>query len=76
MKMTCLDCGYVFDEEKGVPAGRIVPNRNALMKTGCAWHKKPENGEAVAAVLPGTKWADVTLDFICPSCGATKDWFE
>lgn len=31
----------------------------------------PENG-----VAPGTKWADVPEDFVCPLCGAGKSEFE
>ena len=31
----------------------------------------PENG-----IAPGTKWADVPADFVCPVCGLGKDAFE
>ncbi len=31
----------------------------------------PENG-----VAPGTKWADVPADWVCPLCSAGKDEFE
>lgn len=31
----------------------------------------PENG-----IAPGTKWADVADDFVCPLCGADKSVFE
>lgn len=31
----------------------------------------PEEGLA-----PGTRWADVPADFVCPSCGFAKDKFE
>lgn len=31
----------------------------------------PENG-----VAPGTKWEDVSDDFVCPMCGADKSVFE
>lgn len=74
-KYTCLNCGYVLDEEKGVPAGKIAPNYNAMLKTGCGWHKKPDAGERIP-VLPGTKWDKVPAEFTCPSCGAAKDLFE
>lgn len=30
----------------------------------------PEDG-----IAPGTAWADVSPDWICPECGATKDDF-
>ncbi len=75
-RYTCMNCGYVFDEEKGAPGGRIPPNRNAMLKNGCGWHKKIEDGAAVACIKPGTKWADVPQNFKCPSCGCAKDEFE
>ena len=31
----------------------------------------PENG-----VAPGTAWADVPEDYVCPLCGVGKDMFE
>ncbi len=31
----------------------------------------PDNG-----VAPGTKWADVPEDWVCPDCGVGKDMFE
>ena len=31
----------------------------------------PDNG-----VAPGTKWADVPEDWVCPLCGADKSHFE
>ena len=31
----------------------------------------PDNG-----VAPGTAWADVPEDYVCPLCGVGKDMFE
>ena len=31
----------------------------------------PDNG-----VAPGTTWADVPEDYVCPLCGVGKDMFE
>ena len=31
----------------------------------------PDNG-----VVPGTAWADVPEDYVCPLCGVGKDMFE
>ncbi len=72
----CLNCGYVFEEEKGVPATRMAPNWNAMVQSagGCGWHKGEEG--VIIGVAPGTKWADVPERFTCPSCGKTKDLFE
>lgn len=27
-------------------------------------------------ILPGTKWDDISADWICPECGASKKDFE
>jgi rubredoxin len=75
-RYTCMNCGYVFDEDKGTPGGRIPPNRNTMLKTGCGWHKNIENTPCAAGVKHGTKWEDVPREFVCPSCGCGKDMFE
>lgn len=73
---TCMNCGYVFDEEKGVPGLRVPPNRNAMLKTGCGWHKRIGDASPAAGIRPGTKWKDVPGVFKCPSCGCEKEMFE
>lgn len=45
----CLICGWIYDEEAGLP----------------------EEG-----IAPGTKWADVPPNWVCPECGARKEDFE
>ena len=45
----CVICGFVYDEELGLP----------------------EEGRA-----PGTRWADITENWQCPDCDATKIDFE
>ncbi len=74
-KYTCIGCGYIFDETKGVPRGRTAPNWNAMLKSGCGWHKKPESAD-FEGIPAGTKWQDVPVSFACPSCGAPKEMFE
>ena len=27
-------------------------------------------------IAPGTRWEDVSADWVCPDCGATKEDFE
>ena len=73
---TCLNCGYVFDEEKGSPNQRMAPNLNTLKVTGCGWHKNQDKAPDVVGVEPGTKWEDVPPEYTCPSCGSSKDMFE
>ena len=48
-KFECVICGFVYDEEKGLP----------------------EEG-----IAPGTLWADVPDDWMCPECGVSKYDFE
>jgi rubredoxin len=45
----CVICGFVYEEEKGLPDQGIAP---------------------------GTKWADVPMNWKCPECGAGKEDFE
>ena len=48
-KYVCTVCGWVYDEQAGLP----------------------EEG-----IAPGTAFADLPDDFVCPVCGAGKDVFE
>jgi rubredoxin len=45
----CLGCGFIYDEEAGLP----------------------EDG-----IAPGTVWADVPMNWVCPECGLRKEDFE
>jgi len=45
----CVNCGFVYEEAAGYPAGSIAP---------------------------GTAWADVPEDWLCPDCGAPKSSFD
>lgn len=44
--------------------------------TVCGYVYDEALGAPDEGVAPGTKWADVPDDFVCPLCGATKDMFE
>lgn len=48
-KYVCDICGYVYDEEAGIPESNIAP---------------------------GTKWEDISEDWVCPLCGAPKSDFS
>ncbi|QFZ92585.2 rubredoxin [Synechococcus elongatus] len=45
----CLGCGFLYDEQLGLP----------------------EYG-----IPPGTRWADIPDDWVCPDCGTPKSNFE
>lgn len=44
--------------------------------TICGYVYDPEEGVPEAGIAPGTKWEDVSDDFVCPLCGVGKDQFE
>ena len=42
----------------------------------CGYIYDEERGWPQDGIAPGTRWADVPADWICPECGATKLDFE
>ena len=42
----------------------------------CGWEYDPAIGVEDAGIAPGTAWADVPADFVCPLCGVGKDEFS
>ncbi|OPX35968.1 MAG: rubredoxin [Desulfobacteraceae bacterium 4484_190.1] len=44
--------------------------------TVCGYVYDPEQGDPDNGVNPGTKWEDVSDDWLCPVCGASKDDFD
>ncbi|WP_070987501.1 rubredoxin [Halofilum ochraceum] len=58
-----------------------IPNRDErpdrmFMCTICGWLYREERGIPKADIAPATRWEDVSRDFVCPECGAGKDWFQ
>lgn len=41
----------------------------------CGYVYNPAEGCPEFEIEPGTVWADVPEDFVCPMCGASKDQF-
>ena len=41
----------------------------------CGWKYDEALGDSELGIAPGTKFEDLPLDFMCPLCGATKDYF-
>ena len=37
---------------------------------------EPEKGDHDAGIEPGTKFEDLPDNWVCPTCGASKDEFE
>jgi len=42
----------------------------------CGYVYDPANGDPESNVAPGTSFADLPADWVCPECGAGKDQFE
>jgi len=45
-------------------------------KCVCGYVYDESAGDPDNAVQPGTSWADIPEDFVCPICGAGKDAFS
>ncbi len=52
-----------------------LPDR-MFMCTICGWLYEENRGVPEEDILPGTRWKDVPEDFVCPECGAGKEWFQ
>ncbi len=43
---------------------------------GCGFHYDEALGLPEFGLAPGTRWADVPDDWVCPDCGTPKRLFE
>lgn len=44
--------------------------------TACGYVYDPEIGDTDGGISPGTSFADIPDDWVCPVCGVGKDMFE
>lgn len=44
--------------------------------TVCGWVYDPAVGDPDNGIKPGTAFADLPDDWVCPECGVGKDMFE
>ena len=44
--------------------------------TLCEYVYDPVVGDAAGGVAPGTAFEDLPDDWVCPDCGADKEYFE
>jgi rubredoxin len=42
----------------------------------CGWVYDEAAGAPEEGIAPGTRWADVPINWTCPECGARKEDFE
>ena len=49
---------------------------DSYLCTVCGYVYNPEEGDPDAGIGPGTPFADLPEDWVCPVCGAGKEDFE
>lgn len=54
----------------------VSPFAGAYRCTVCGYVYSPEQGDPQAGIAPGTSFADLPEDWVCPVCGVGKDRFE
>lgn len=42
----------------------------------CGWVYDEALGSEEDGIAPGTRWADIPEDWVCPECGVSKEDFE
>ena len=42
----------------------------------CGWEYDPSTGDPDNGIAPGTAFADLPDDWVCPVCGVGKDQFK
>ncbi len=42
----------------------------------CGWLFDEKAGDAMEGIAPGTRWADLPDDWVCPFCGTPKADFD
>ena len=57
------------------PETAEMPER-AFLCTVCGWLYEESRGLPDDDIPPGTRWEDLPGDFVCPECGAGKEWFR
>ena len=40
----------------------------------CGWIYDEAAGLPEEGIAPGTRWEDVPMNWVCPECGARKEW--
>lgn len=58
------------------PSKTTVTEARTWMCLICGWIYDEAAGDAEHGVQPGTRWADIPMNWTCPECGARKEDFE
>ncbi len=65
-------------EKRAIPSPPpIKPRRHAVqkMECPCGYIYDPAEGDYDNKIEPGTAFADLPDDWVCPKCGAEKEFF-
>jgi rubredoxin len=65
--------------DPGVRGGDTGPQRDSMKKyrcNACSYVYDPVKGDPETGVNPGTPFADIPADWVCPECGAPKEDFS
>jgi rubredoxin len=61
---------------QNVSSDETTPHFLTWMCLICGWIYDEAAGLPDEGIAPGTRWADVPMNWCCPECGARKDDFE
>ena len=53
-----------------------MPEFKKYLCTACGHTYDEEMGDPDSDIPPGTRWEDLSDDWICPVCGVSKEDFE
>jgi rubredoxin len=66
--------------QKSFPAGRNSPMNDEPYKSWqcrtCGYIYDEEKGDPDEGLAPGTRWAEIPDDWVCPECGTAKSDFD
>ena len=68
--------GYNPDDCSDLIAVDAVNESQTWMCLICGWMYDEAIGDPEHGIAPGTRWADVPMNWVCPECGARKEDFE
>lgn len=68
----------VTKKEAEMTAQSVAPHEEfqTWMCLICGWIYDEAAGYPDDGIAPGTRWADVPMNWTCPECGARKEDFE
>jgi rubredoxin len=66
-----------------IPNSNVLPIHKTLMEEimtkyecPCGYVYDPAEGDLENGIEPGTAFEDLPADWVCPKCGAEKEYFE